>query len=96
MRSTPDLATMTTLIIYTVIGLVAYFAGLYGNDTARRVYGTVLLAFVVVRLLFIDVWEMELFGRVITFFAIGILLMSTAFLTKKKTKGEPPVPAPAK
>jgi len=84
MRDTPDMATMVTLLIYTVAGLTAYFAGLYGNDAARRFYGAALLVFVVGRLVLIDVWTMELFGRVITFFAIGILLMSTAFLTKKK------------
>lgn len=96
MRDTPDMATMATLIIYTVIGLIAYFAGLYGNDTARRVYGTVLLAFVVGRLILIDVWDMALFGRVITFFTIGILLMSTAFLTKKKKHEEAPAAVPVK
>jgi hypothetical protein len=32
----------------------------------------------------VDVWQMALFGRVVTFLAIGVLLMSTAFLTKKK------------
>ena len=82
--ATPDMATMATLVIYTILGLIAYFAGLYGNDMARRTYGMALLAFVVVRLILIDVWNMALFGRVVTFFAIGILLMSTAFLTKKK------------
>ncbi|MEO5635309.1 MAG: DUF2339 domain-containing protein, partial [Candidatus Paceibacterota bacterium] len=85
----PDIATMTTLIIFTILGLTAYFIGLYGNDMARRTYGMALLGFVVVRLLLIDVWHMELFGRVITFVAIGILLMSTAFLSKKKKNAGP-------
>ena len=31
----------------------------------------------------VDVWDMELFGRVVTFIAIGVLLMSTAFVTRK-------------
>ncbi len=79
-----DMAVMASLIIYTIVGLIAYFAGLNGNDLARRTYGIVLLSFVVVRLIFIDVWGMELFGRVVTFLAIGVLLMSTAFVTKKK------------
>ncbi len=82
--SSPDMATLASLVIYTIFGLLAYFAGLYGNDMARRTYGAGLLGFVVVRLMIVDVWHMDLFGRVITFFAIGILLMSTAFLTKKK------------
>jgi len=84
MVGTPDMATMTTLIIYTFFGIIAYFSGLYGNDMARTTYGVTLLVFVVVRLIIVDVWQMELFGRVITFLAIGVLLMSTAFLTKRK------------
>lgn len=92
MRDAPDMATMTTLLIYTVAGLIAYFAGIYGEDAARRVYGAALLGFVVVRLVGIDVWDMELFGRVVTFVAIGALLMSTAFLTKKHMRK--PLPQP--
>lgn len=84
----PDMATFITLVIYTIAGLWAYFVGLYSTDTARRVYGAVLLIFVVARLLLVDVWAMALSGRVITFFAIGILLMSTAFLTKRKTSAQ--------
>lgn len=79
-----DMATMTTLLVYTVFGLISYFSGLYSGDMARRTYGVALLAFVVVRLIIVDVWQMALFGRVVTFLAIGVLLMSTAFLTKKK------------
>lgn len=84
LRQDPDIATMAALILFTIFGLIAYFSGLYGNDMARRAYGIALLAFVVGRLVFVDVWDMELFGRVVTFLAIGVLLMSTAFLTKKK------------
>lgn len=84
MMDTPDMATMTTLVIFTILGLAAYFMGLYGNDIARRTYGIALLGFVVVRLLLVDVWQMELFGRVVTFGVVGVLLMSTAFITKKK------------
>ncbi|MFA6520348.1 MAG: DUF2339 domain-containing protein [Candidatus Paceibacterota bacterium] len=87
MRTDPDIATMTTLVIFTIFGLIAYFAGLYGKDMARRTYGATLLGFVVFRLIFIDVWDMELFGRVVTFLAIGVLLMSTAFITKNKKNG---------
>ena len=85
MPEAPDMATFGALTIYTIAGLWAYFASLAGGDTARRVYGAGLLIFVVLRLLFVDVWSMALSGRVITFFVIGILLMSTAFLTKRKS-----------
>ncbi len=84
MLQSPDIATMIALIIFTLVGLGVYFNGLYGENKARRVYGVALLSFVVLRLLFVEVWNMELFGKVITFVTIGVLLMSTAFITKKK------------
>jgi len=87
MPLTQDIATLVALTVYTIAGLVAYFIGLFRSDTARRVYGAALLIFVVARLLVVDVWSMALSGRVITFFVIGILLMSTAFLTKRKSVG---------
>lgn len=72
-----DTAVMIALAIYTIAGIGAYFSG-------RRVYGGLLLGFVIARLLLVDVWRMELTGRIITFFLVGALLMSTAFLSRKK------------
>src|SRR3989344_5627225 len=89
----PDLAVMISLLVYTVIGIYAYLSGVAKDNKAIRAYGGVLLAFVVGRLLIIDVWQMELTGKIITFFIIGALLMSTAFLGRKK-KTEPPAVSP--
>lgn len=50
-----------------------------------------LLAFTVVHLLLIDVWNMDLTGRIITFFLVGALLMGTAFMSKKKAPIVPQV-----
>jgi uncharacterized membrane protein len=91
MPESADIATFAALTIYTVVGLWAYFVGLTSGDKARRVYGAALLVFVVARLLVVDVWSMELSGRVITFFVIGTLLMSTAFYTKRKSAVAPTV-----
>jgi uncharacterized membrane protein len=79
-----DIATMISLLIYTVIGLATYFYGRMNDQRDVRMYGAALLGFVVLRLLIVDVWRMELSGRIITFFLIGILLMSTAFVGRKK------------
>ena len=80
-----DLAVMIALIIYTLIGLAIYiYAGLK-ESKELRVYAGLLLGFVVLRLLFVDVWKMQLAGRIITFFLIGALLMSTAFIGRKKS-----------
>ncbi len=80
-----DMATFSALTVYTIVGLWAYFVGLLKGNAVWKIYGSALVVFVIARLLFIDVWAMALSERIITFFVIGILLMSTAFLTKRKS-----------
>ena len=83
-----SIATMISLVIYTTIGISTYFLGLSNNKASLRGYGGILVGFVVLRLLFIDVWAMDLTGRIITFFIIGTLLIITAFLGKKSRDQE--------
>jgi uncharacterized membrane protein len=78
-----DLAVMIALVIYTLIGITTYFMGRARGSKGLVTYGGVLLGLVVARLLFVDVWKMELTGRIITFFLIGALLIGTAFLGKR-------------
>lgn len=80
-----DMAVMIALVTYTFIGLLSYFYGKANEEKIPRVYGGALLGGVVGRLLIIDVWSMALTGRIITFFLVGALLVSTAFLGRKKT-----------
>ncbi len=80
----PDTATMIALLVYTVIGIAAYVRGFAETNKGMRMYGGVLLMLVVGRLLLVDVWQMELTGKILTFLLIGTLLMSTAFLGRKK------------
>lgn len=77
-------AVMLSLLAYTLVGLTTYFYGHARNLYQWSTYGGALIGFVVVRLIVIDVWQMELSGRIITFFMIGALLVSTAFLRRKK------------
>lgn len=79
-----DSAVMIALIVYTIVSLVCYFYGLAKGKKGLQIYGGALLGLVVGRLLLVDVWKMELTGRIITFFLIGALLVSTAFLGRKK------------
>lgn len=81
-------AVMISLVVYTIIGLIAYFYGLANEKKGLRLYGGALVGFVVGRLLLVDVWRMELAGRIVTFFLIGALLVSTAFLGRKKHNKE--------
>ncbi|MBI2098647.1 MAG: thrombospondin type 3 repeat-containing protein [Candidatus Wildermuthbacteria bacterium] len=79
-----DIATMISLVLYTIIGLGAYFYGKMQEKKIVRIYGAVLLTLVVVRLLVVDVWDMALAGRIVTFFLVGILLTTTAFVGRGK------------
>jgi uncharacterized membrane protein len=77
-----DFATTVSLFVYTLWGIAAYVIGVSYNSKNLKAGGAVLIGVVIARLLFIDVWQMALSGRIITFFVIGALLMSTAFLKK--------------
>ena len=80
-----DTAVMIALAVYTIVGIGCYFYQETDQLSHVRAYGGVLLGLVVVRLLMVDVWNMALAGRIVTFFIIGLLLMSTAFLWRKKS-----------
>lgn len=71
------------LVIYSIVGVGSLFYGTYFQKKTQRVVGGILLAGVVLRLLFVEVWSMSLTGRIITFVAIGVLLVSTAFFQKR-------------
>jgi uncharacterized membrane protein len=83
-----DLATTTSLFVYTVAGIIFYIKGIGSNTKELQMVGGLLIGGVVIRLLFIDVWQMPLAGRIVTFFVIGILLISTAFVKKLQHKEE--------
>lgn len=79
-----DMAAMVALILFTLFGLGFYLKGRLSESHNLRVFGSIFLVGVAVRLLVVEVWQMDIFGRIITFFVIGALFMSTAFLGKKK------------
>ena len=79
-----SVAVLISLSIYTLVGITTYF---YGKTNMRKVYmyyGGALLLLVVARLLLVDVWNMELALRIVTFIVIGILFVSTSFIGKSK------------
>lgn len=79
-----DTATTVCLVVYTLIGLASYAYGKMNENKGMHYYGGALLAFTVGHLLLIDVWNMAMSGKIITFFLVGALLMGTAFMSKKK------------
>ena len=80
-----SIAVMIAMIVYTIVGLITNIYGKLKGNKVLYFYGGIMLAFVVLRLFMVDVWQMDLTRRIITFFLIGALLISTAFINKKKT-----------
>lgn len=77
------LAHMVILVIYSTIGMSTY---LYGESQKRTIlykFGLGVLVYVVARLLLVEVWDMELAARIITFFFVGILFMASVLLKKR-------------
>lgn len=80
----PGIAILVSLVIYTIVGISTYFYGLINEMELLKKCGGALLIFVVARLLIIDVWNMELGSRIVTFILIGGLFIATAFLGNKR------------
>lgn len=78
-------ATIWSLILYTLIGIATYIKGLRIGSRTVSLIGSILLGLVVARLLFVEVWDMDITGRIITFLVIGALLISTAFIKRNSS-----------
>ncbi len=75
-------AITTALVIYTLSGITALFFAAKKQSKSLNIAGSIILGGVVLRLLIVDLWSMSIEGKVITFVAIGALLVSTAFFQK--------------
>lgn len=80
LKLTSDIGTFGSLIIYTIVGLYFYIHGRQQMKKGMKLYGIVLLCFVIAHLLLSDVWSMDLVGKIISFAGIGILFMGTALI----------------
>ncbi len=83
-----SVSTTVSLIIFTVVGLSLYMIGKINESKGTVLYGSVLSLFVIAHLILIDVWHMNLFGKVVTFLVVGGLLMGSAFIGKKSENHE--------
>ncbi len=77
-----EAGTMIALVVYTLIGLWMYITGKRTQKSWLAKGGGILLGCVIARLLLVEVWNMELSGRIVTFLVIGSLLVSTAFIKR--------------
>jgi Predicted membrane protein (DUF2339) len=80
------IATTLSLITYTIAGLVLFVYGRLKDHSFIKLWGGALLCGVVLRLLLVEIWALTLTMRIITFFVVGVLLISTAFIGKQREK----------
>lgn len=81
-----DTAILLSLLVYTLVGMFFYIRGKIDLSNNDKLFGVSLLVFVTGHLLLVDVWQMDVLGRIVTFCVIGILLMSTSFIGNKRNE----------
>ncbi|OIP77011.1 MAG: hypothetical protein AUK16_02655 [Parcubacteria group bacterium CG2_30_44_11] len=79
-----DVATMIALALYTLVGISTFIYGKVNDLKTARVVGVIFITIVMSRLMLVEIWNMGLSGRIITFFVIGVMLVSTAFIKQLK------------
>ncbi|MGE5042403.1 MAG: DUF2339 domain-containing protein [Candidatus Levyibacteriota bacterium] len=76
--------TVVALVIFAILGLGAYFYGMESKRQWTKNFGLVLSLFVIGRLLLIDVWNMRIEAKIITFIMVGVIFMLSVFLQFSK------------
>jgi uncharacterized membrane protein len=66
-------------VVGALYGLALVVAGVASRTRLNRLLGLSLLAMVVLKLYFADVWLMDRLARIIAFSALGLLLLATSF-----------------
>ena len=79
-------ARVITLILYATAGVSLNLYGTQTNHLRTRQFGFGLVIFVIAHLLMVEVWDMMLGARIVTFFAIGIILVTSVFFRRIKNE----------
>lgn len=66
-------------VVVAAYGLLLVVAGVITRTRLNRLLGLLLLALVVLKLYFADVWMMDRLSRILAFSALGALLLATSF-----------------
>ncbi|EKE11184.1 MAG: hypothetical protein ACD_15C00133G0035 [uncultured bacterium] len=76
-------ATMLSLVIYTLAGVCFYAAGKKNDHGLYKAIGGILFGVVLLRLFLVEFGNMDIVEKIITFFVVGILFVSTTFIGRK-------------
>jgi hypothetical protein len=81
---TNNIARGIALVIYIITAEILIYSGNLKQSKNIRIGGVAIILFVISRLLLEEIWEMPIIVRMITFAAIGLLLIGTAFFDKTR------------
>ncbi len=73
-------------ILWLLWGVSLLATGMVQNWIKFRYMGLGVILFVIAKLYLVDIWQLEAWVRFLAFFALGIVLLSTAFYYQKRTK----------
>jgi hypothetical protein len=68
---------------YSALGLIFFIAGMILRERVYRWLGLSILAFCLARVMVIDVWKLTLPFKVLSFMALGIVLLVLGFIYNK-------------
>ena len=77
------LASMASLILFSLIGAYLYVFSKIHATKEVSLFGIIILAFVLLRLFFVEFWIMEMATRIITFFVIGVVFIGASMIAKR-------------
>lgn len=77
------MASMVSLVLFTGVGLYLYVKGTLRARSSMRELGMVLFIIVLGRLFLVEFWTMNIVEKIITFFIVGALFLSTSFLLQR-------------
>ncbi len=80
---TETIATILSLVIYTLAGVFFYVMGKRNNHGFYKSIGGILLGVVLFRLFFFEFANMDMVGKIVAFFVVGVLFVSTTFMGRK-------------
>jgi uncharacterized membrane protein len=91
-------AQVALSVLWAVLGVAAFVTGLVRQSTTARLFGLGLLAIVTAKVFIIDLAALDVAYRVLSFVALGLLLLGAAYLASRfqaPPPGEPkPMPPP--
>ena len=84
-KSTPvenllSVETVAISILFGVYAAILVSIGVATRSAVNRIAGLALIALVILKLYFFDIWQLERIYRISAFVALGILLIATSFL----------------